>query len=290
MLNWIQALALLPLPHLLPPGAGGASSTPAPGLPHDGWLEPVLRSAQLQSLTRSRTPMTLFAPTDAALQRAGLALDALCAEALQLWLMRHLTLLDSPSAAVVSMLDGSLLRRDVGGRWRDASGALVREVQPEVGLGHLRVRRIDGPLRPATASLWHQIAADPALARFAEALDRTGLGPMLGCAGPFTVFAPSNAALDRAPARLGLRRLALWSDPARLGGLLRQHVVPGRWCSADLPWGGSLRNWAGASLHLTPLGHLRAGGCIAQALADGIDQPCRNGVLHRLHDALLPPD
>lgn len=295
MLNWIRELALLPMPHLLPHGQGGGAFLAAGAdaeLKAD-WLVPVLAGAALQSFASGRVPVTLFAPTDAALRRAGLAPQALPLAQQQQWLMRHLTVLDSPAAAVVRMLDGGLLRndgRDGSDAWFDASGARVCELQPGPQLGSLRVLLVDRPLQPASVSLWQQIAAEPGLARFADALDRTGLAALLGCTGPFTVFAPSNAGLDRAAARLGLRRHALWADPARLGQLLRQHVVPGRWSSLDLPWGGGLRTWGHTPLQLTPLGQLRAGCCTVQALADGSDRPCQNGVLHRLHDALLPAD
>jgi len=285
MLNWIRNLALPPMPHLLPQGQGGRA--PLAAGPKADWLVPVLAGAELQALARGPAPVTLFAPTDAALRQAGISLPLP-----PQWLMRHLTVLDRPAAPVVRMLDGSLLRSGCGtgavGSWLDASGARVRELQHGPELGNLGVRLLDRVLQPASASLWQQIAADPGLARFADALDRTGLAPLLGCSGPFTVFAPSDAGLDRAAARLGLSRRSLWSDPARLSELLRQHVVPGRWSSLDLPWGGGLRTWGHTPLQLTPLGQLRVGGCTVQALADGSDQPCHNGVLHRLHEALLP--
>ncbi len=293
MLDWIRELALpsMPhlMPHLMPQGQGGSGSAlRAAGLTVD-WLAPVLADGHRLSVGSSRVPATLFAPTDAALRHAGVWPHALPHAELQRWLLRHVTVLDSPAAAVARMLDGSLLRRDAAGGWLDAGGERVSDLGAAPAMGHLRVQRVDRPLAPASASLWEQIAAEPGLQRFAEAADRTGLAPLLCCAGPFTVFAPSNAGLDRAAARLGLRRQALWADPARLGALLRQHVVSGHWCSADLPWGGGLRTWAGMPLQLTPLGQLHASGCTAQTLADGSDLPCRNGVLHRVHDALLPP-
>lgn len=296
MLNWIRELAMPSMPQLLQHGQGGRAIEAAQvgaGATVD-WLRPVWAHARLQSLVSGPAPLTLFVPTDAALRQAGMTPQALPISLQQQWLMCHLAAIDDPAASLVRMMDGSLLRRegregrDGGSAWRDASGARVCELRQELGSGGLRLRVVDRALQPASATLWEQVAADPGLARFADALDRTGLAPLLGCAGPFTVFAPSNAGLDRAAARLGMSRRSLWSDPARLGELLRQHVVPGRWSSLELPWGAVLRTWTDTPLQLTPLGLLRAGGCTVQALAAGSDQPCRNGVLHRLHDALLP--
>jgi uncharacterized surface protein with fasciclin (FAS1) repeats len=207
-----------------------------------------------------------------------------------LWAAAQLQPLIGGSPVPVTLLvpTDAALRRTGSGAWLDAGGARVSELGRAPSPGSVRLLLVDSPLQPAVASLWEQIAAEPGLARLADALERTGLAALLGCAGPFTVFAPSDAGLDRAAARLGLSRRALWSDPARLAELLRQHVVAGRWSSLDLPWGGQLRTWGPTPLQLTPLGLLRAGGCTGQSLADGSDQPCRNGVLHRLHDALLP--
>jgi len=291
MLNWIRELALPSLPHLMPRGSGGGASvaaTAAGAAPTLDWL--AAAGAPLQALVHGPSRVTLLAPTDGALRQAGVSPQHLPSADLQQWLLRHLSVVDDPAASVLPMLDGSLLRRDGADGWRDASGRRVAELRAEAGPGRLRLLWVDRVLQPASASLWQQIAAEPGLARFADALERTGLAPLLGCAGPFTVFAPSDAGLDRAAARLGLSRRALWSDPAQLGSLLRQHVVPGRWASLELPWGGQLRSWAEAPLRLTPLGQVCACACTVQPLAAGSDQPCSNGVLHRVDDALLPTD
>ena len=290
MLNWIRELALPPLPRLMPYGAGATSPVATPAVsaePTLDWLAAV--AEPLQALAHGPQRVTLFAPTDAALRQAGVSPQHLPPTVLQQWLLRHLTVLDDSTAAVLPMLDGSLLRRDGTAGWRDASGQRVAELRAEAGPARLRLLWVDRSLQPASGSLWQQIAAEPGLGRFADALERTGLAPLLGCTGPFTVFAPSDAGLDRAAARLGLSRRALWTDTALLGRLLRQHIVPGRWASLELPWGGQLRSWADAPLRLTPLGQVCAGACTVQPLAAGSDQPCSNGVLHRLHDALLPP-
>ncbi|RZL40110.1 MAG: hypothetical protein EOP35_01845 [Rubrivivax sp.] len=292
MLNWIGKLTRPPMSHLLPRGVGAGASpcVPPQATATAGWLAPLLDGELLRSLAASRAPVTLFAPTDIALRRAGVSPQTFDPATQQAWLMRHLTLLDSPADSLVRMLDGSLMRRDGARHWLDAGGVRVLDLGPGEGRGTLRVRLLDRPLEPAAGSVWEQLAAEPGLARFAGALDRTGLAPLLNCTGPFTVFAPSDVGLERAAARMGLARRALESDTVELGRLLRQHIVPGRWSSRDLPWGGGLNTWADAPLHFTPLGQLRAGGCLLQTLAPGSDQPCRNGVLHRLHHALLPAD
>ncbi len=138
-------------------------------------------------------------------------------------------------------------------------------------------------------SVWQRVAADPALARLADGLERCGLHTLLDGEQAFTLFAPANAGLDRAAARLGLGAGQLWRQPEALRPLLLHHVADGAWPSGRLPWPGELPSLAGRPLRLTALGLLRSGD-LALALAAGSDQPCRNGVLHRLPEALLPPD
>mgnify|MGYP001079836442 CR=1 FL=1 len=73
----------------------------------------------------------------------------------------------------------------------------------------------------------------PNLTTLVSALQTAGLTERLQGAGPFTVFAPDNAAFDKIPAatREG------WMQPAQkaaLTKLLTYHVVPGRLTAADI--------------------------------------------------------
>ncbi len=63
-----------------------------------------------------------------------------------------------------------------------------------------------------------EVARANALTQFLQAVDRAGLTETLSGIGPFTVFAPSNAAF---------RKARLPNDPAALQKLMRYHIVPG---------------------------------------------------------------
>lgn len=143
-------------------------------------------------------------------------------------------------------------------------------------------------LARARLSLWDAVAADPTLARLADALERCGLQPLLNGARPLTLFAPTDPGLDRAAARLGLGR-QLWRRTELLRPLLLHHLVDGAWPLRRLPWPGALDSLAGRPVQLTALGLLRSGD-LGLALGPGSDRRCRNGRLHRISEALLPPD
>lgn len=270
--------------------AHGSSRRPPPPVQASNgclWLDGALRHAGLGALLQAPPGLTLLAPTDAALEAAGRQPAQDQPGALQRWLLGHLTLASPLDDGPLPLLDGGLLRRAGQGLWLDAEGHPVGLVGRPWLCRNLRVQAIDRPLAAASRTLWQRVAADPALARFAEALERCGLRELLGCAGPFTLFAPSAAALDRAVARLGLNGAALWQDGARLRQWLLHHIVPGRWASSELPWPGRLRTLGEGELVLDALGLLRSGD-LGLPLAPASDQPCSNGLLHRLSEALLP--
>lgn len=259
------------------------------GLPHLAWLAPVLARAGLSLPCGHADSLTLLAPSDSAVLSAGWRPDEVSDTELNAWLLRHLTLEDVGRAQALPMLDGQWLHRQADGDgWRDAGGGAVQRHGAATRVDGLRVIAIDRVLPPLTATLRGRLAASPGLGRFSDALEATGLSALLDCAGPFTLFAPSDRALSRAAVRLGCGP-ALWADRAGLTQLLSRHIVSGRWPSQALPWGGRLRAVSGEQLAFNALGQVRSGD-LWLPLAAGRDELCRNGVLHRLDEALLPGD
>lgn len=268
--------------------------SPSAAAPACSWVAATLARADLGALRHAPAGTTLLAPTDDALARAGVAPADAEAVVLQRWLLGHLTLGSPRDDGLLPLLDGSLLRRAEGvapssthAAWLDAAGHTVNLPGRPWWMGQLRVQPIDRVLSPAVHSVADAVAGDPSLSRLAEGLVRCGLAPILASSGPFTLLAPSNAALDRAAARLGLSAAGLWHDTERLRALLLRHVVPGRWSSAELPWPGRLRTLAEGELTLDAVGRVRSGD-LGVPLAPGSDQPCTNGVLHRVPEVLLP--
>jgi uncharacterized surface protein with fasciclin (FAS1) repeats len=108
-----------------------------------------------------------------------------------------------------------------------------------------------------------------------------GLVDTLRGAGPFTVFAPTDAAFLKLPVDA---LHAVQDDPKLLTTVLTYHVVPGALKLADLK-PGKLTTVAGIDLDVTRQGdkvfingHEATGDVVAT-----------NGVIHVMSDVLLPP-
>jgi uncharacterized surface protein with fasciclin (FAS1) repeats len=114
-----------------------------------------------------------------------------------------------------------------------------------------------------------------------EALKVAKLDVALAGAGPFTVFAPSDAAFAKVPAEALERLLA---NPAELAKLLKLHVVGARLTSAELAGVGSLRTLSEQTLSVDTTDGARIG----TARVVQPDIACGNGVIHVIDSVLLP--
>lgn len=117
------------------------------------------------------------------------------------------------------------------------------------------------------------------------AINAAGLTETLTGAGPFTVFAPSDAAFAKLPAGT-VERLLMPENKSKLAALLSYHVVPGRVASADL--GGVTATPAtvqGSTLAVDT----RAGVKIGGATVTTADITASNGVIHVIDTVLMPP-
>jgi transforming growth factor-beta-induced protein len=114
----------------------------------------------------------------------------------------------------------------------------------------------------------------------AGALMQTGLDKALSNDGPFTVFAPTDAAF----AALGTSALAKLSK-AQLAAVLKYHVISGNLSSADLQ-AGPIKTLSG----LTAFVNLDNGVRINDAMVTMADIKACNGVIHVIDKVLIPPN
>ena len=114
----------------------------------------------------------------------------------------------------------------------------------------------------------------------ATALTAAGLIDTLKGPGPFTVFAPTDAAFAKIPkAQLD----ALLADKAKLSAVLTYHVVPGKVMAKDVK-AGMVKTVQGSSLSITTAGGVMVDG----AKVTATDIVADNGVIHVIDSVVLP--
>ena len=115
----------------------------------------------------------------------------------------------------------------------------------------------------------------------ATALQAAGLVDALKGDGPFTVFAPTDAAFAKLPAGTveGLLR-----DIPKLKSVLMYHVVAGTYMSAEVRSKMTLKTLEGHSVNLDPTNGVK----VDEAKVIMPDVQCTNGVIHVIDTVLLP--
>ena len=114
----------------------------------------------------------------------------------------------------------------------------------------------------------------------ATALQAAGLIETLKGKGPFTVFAPTDAAFAKIPkAQLD----ALLADKAKLTAVLTYHVVPGKVMAADVK-AGKVKTVQGSELTVATAGGVK----VDNANVIKTDIVADNGVIHVIDSVVLP--
>lgn len=116
------------------------------------------------------------------------------------------------------------------------------------------------------------------------AVEAAGLSDTLKGAGPFTVFAPKDAAFAALPAGT-VEELLKPENREKLTGILTYHVVPAKVMSADLSEGLKAKTVQGAEVTVT----LEGGAKVDDARVTTADVVASNGVIHVIDKVIMPP-
>jgi len=148
---------------------------------------------------------------------------------------------------------------------------------------------VDGVAMTADKDIVENAKEAKSMSTLVSAAEAAGLVETLKGEGPFTVFAPTNAAFDKRPKGF----MAGLMDPAskeNLKGLLTYHVIPGRLVAADLKDGQEITTVNGEKLHISIKdGKVMVGnGKDAPAIVQIPDVISSNGVTHVIDGVVLP--
>lgn len=250
--------------------------------------------------TLSTGKLTVFAPTNAAfaalLAELGVTKEALLADKALLTavltyhvLGSNVPLANVPVGKAISPLAGGFFKIESLGGLKITDGRnrvgniIATDIQASNGVVHL----VDRVLLPANKDIVATAQSLPDFSILVEAVVAAGLVETLQSAGPFTVFAPTNAAFAALLGELGVGKDALLADKALLTKVLTYHVVGSRVLKAEVPVGSAIATVQGqtfvvdASLKITDQKQ-RVTGIVAT------DVFTSNGVIHVVDRVLLP--
>ncbi len=258
-------------------------------------------AADLAGTLSGPGPFTVLAPTNdafaALLTELGTTKDALLGNKplLTTVLTYHVLSGSVPRAAVpvgkaITTVQGGIFKVDVVG-----SGLVINDgrnrksniVATDLFASNGVIHTVDKVLLPADKNIVQTAQANPDFSILVEAVVAADLQGALSGAGPFTVFAPTNAAFVALLAELGTTKEALLANKPLLTSVLTYHVVSGRVLKADVPIGSPIKTLQGqtfsvnASLAITDQNGRTSAIQATDVLAS-------NGVIHVIDKVILP--
>ena len=259
-------------------------------------LEAAVIAADLAATLAGPGPFTVFAPTDAAFAAlpAG-ALDALLADpdALADVLKYHVVAGRVDAAAVVGLdMATTLQGEDITIAVVDGDVILngsVKVTMTDVAADNGIIHVIDGvllpPEEPASNTITDIVVAGADFETLEAAVIAADLAATLAGPGPFTVFAPTDAAFAALPAGA---LDALLADPDALADVLKYHVVAGRVDAAAVVGLDMATTLQGEDITIAVVdGDVILNGSVKVTMTD---VAADNGIIHVIDGVLLPPE
>ena len=253
-------------------------------------LKVAIDSCGLDGYLSGAGPFTLFAPTDSAfnlLPQGTLA--ALLSNLPQLTdILKHHVVGDSVMSGMLSnnQIVTTLLGTDITvtinsmGVFIDNAMVTVADIIADNGVVHL----IDAVLIPASpiTTVYDVVANSADHAILKVAIDTCGLDGYLSGAGPFTLFAPTDAAFNALPAGTVT---ALLNDLPQLTDILKHHVVGATVLSVSLTNNQIVTTLLATDVTVTITS---MGVFIDNAMVTVADIVTDNGVVHVIDAVLIP--
>ena len=258
-------------------------------------------AADLTATLSGPGPFTVLAPTDAAfaalLTELGITKAQLLANRplLTQVLTYHVVSAKVPKASLplgraITTVEGGIFKVDTVGAGlvvTDGRNRTSNIVATDIAASNGVIHAVDKVLLPADKNIVETASGLTDFSILVEAVTAANLGATLSGTGPFTVFAPTNAAFASLLTELGVTKAQLLADTALLTEVLTYHVVPGRVLKADVPVGTPITTAQGdtfsvnASLAITDQ-RARLANIVAT------DVLTSNGVIHVIDKVILP--
>jgi transforming growth factor-beta-induced protein len=269
----------------------------ASGIDDFSILVSALQEAELVSALQGEGPFTVFAPTNAAfadlLSRLNITAEELLAHPqLSEVLLYHVVAgkvmsTDLSDGMMADTLQGEKLSIDLSnGVMINMSNVTSADVEATNGVIHV-IDKVLVPesfvLNPIENDIVDIALGNEDFSMLVSLLQQADLVTTLQGEGPFTVFAPTNAAFEDLLAALDISASELMAQPD-LAKVLLYHVVPGKVMSTDLVDGMNAPTVNGETLMVD----LSNGVMINESTVVLADLEATNGVVHVVDSILVP--
>ena len=313
MIRWLRLLLASSALTLVAACGGGSDDPPVPNIVQTAQADPqfsilveAVVAADLAGTLSGNGPFTVFAPTNAAfaalLTELGTTKEALLANKPLLTAVLTYHVLPTrvlraqvPAGKAITTVQGGIFKIDAvssGLQITDGRNRTAAITRTDIAASNGVIHVIDRVLLPADKTIVQTAqalaaGAPPQFTILVEALGAAGLVNSLNGTGPFTVFAPTDAAFAALLGELGITRQALLADTALLTRVLTYHVLPARVLKADIVPATPITTLQGQTFTVTPaLAIADQRGRSANILAT--DVLASNGVIHVIDRVILP--
>ena len=272
--------------------------------PEYSLLVEAVQAAGLVDTLKSTGPFTVFAPNNTAFANLLAELETskedlfantglLTAVLTYHVLPSRVTAANIPFGEAIETVQGDIFKIDntpggpviTDGRNR-TSNIKVTNLYARNGVIH----GIDKVILPADQDIVETaLALAPEFSILVEAVQAAGLVATLQGDGPFTVFAPTNAAFLAALSELEVSKEDLFANTTLLTQILTYHVVQGRALKADVPLNTDITTLEGTAFQVNSSLQIVD---VANRLPNIVttDVLTSNGVIHVIDRVILPFD
>jgi len=259
-------------------------------------LVQALEKADLASTLEGDGPFTVFAPTNEAFENlledlGASSLDDLSAEQLEPILLYHVVggnvmSTDLSNGYVSTLSPGAadtkaslLINTDNGVMLNGSSAVTAADIEADNGVIH----ETDKVLMPPTVV--DMAINNNNFSTLVDAVVKAELAETLNGDGPFTIFAPTNAAFEDLLSDLGVSSLDDLTKEDLLP-ILNYHVVSGNVLASDLS-SGNVSTISGKEIAIDVGSSVTING---KSTVTSTDIQGTNGVIHVIDEVLLPSD
>lgn len=304
MFSWIKSIAALSAATLVAACGSDGPGTVVQTAQTDArftTLVEAVTAADLGGTLSGSGPFTVFAPTNdafaALLSELGITKAQLLADKPLLTSVLTYHVLPAkvekagvPAGKAITTVQGGFFKVDAVAAdlvVTDARNRTAKIIATDLPASNGVVHAVDRVILPGNKTVVQTAQGLPDFSILVEAVVAADLATTLSGKGPFTVFAPTNAAFAALLDELKISKAALLADKPLLTAVLTYHVLPQLRLKAEVPTGTPIATVNGKTFSVSPALAITDGRGRSASIT-GTDVLASNGAIHVINKVILP--